>query len=437
MKKVPPSILEMGLLSLALLVIGCKDSINDVGSAFPSRPHSLRIVDSSFSAEVRFAENVSHPDLLLQCTLRFISDADSALIEKIAILIQQKISDTLHVNKSFKNLVMDSIRVQRIIYQPSPFVEFPKISLRIVYRTYVGQEDSLQELVVQPKVRVAWKGLVEPSLRRISLPSAIQEVHRIIWKHNNQGFYFTGSNGGLDEHTFYCSLPDYSVTDVSFRTDSYQLLDLSHDDRYFLVSDNNAQPSNIYLYDAQLNSQRLIIRAQDSLIVSSGAFSADDDKIAFATVKLASMVTEYPVFLYTRSESSLRTISEVSGLNSTTIDRWLPNSNDTFSFHDRNVWLYIFTIVRNNLSTVKFPFPHYPWSLLSDGRSIVGLYFARIENGTVNENHLFLYDTDGAVIRQITFYPEILFQYAASDDRSRIVFSGYRNNEWGLWLLPL
>ncbi|MCH8171665.1 MAG: hypothetical protein IIB07_11150, partial [Bacteroidetes bacterium] len=172
----------------------------------------------------------------------------------------------------------------------------------------------------------------------------------------------------------------------------------------------------------------------DSLLISTGAFSSDDNIIALSTIKLDSVIHQYQVWLLNRSDSTLIQIPQISNFNSTEIDSWLPNSNDKIAYRNRGTWFSIYSISQNYIQTIGFPSLIHPWKLLSDGTEIIGLHISDVLNSQITENHLVLLNINGNVIRQLTFYPEVLFEYTVSPNKNILAFTGYRENKWGLWI---
>ncbi|MCH7826952.1 MAG: hypothetical protein IIC75_03085 [Bacteroidetes bacterium] len=400
----------------------------------PLNPEELILIDASFSSSVYFLKNSTKPDLDITGKFIFSINSDSVVIKNISLQIENKFIDSLSLSKIILTSKKDSITISNRITDIFPFVEYPDAIFKIEYVLYSNSKKTVKELVFEPNLKAIWNISMEPNVNQITLPSQIKGIDKILWKKDNSGFYFAANNGGLSERLYFYLVSDKSIQDVSFRTDSYRILDISHDDKFLLVSDNNGKPSGLYIYDILLNKQKLLLPPQDSLLISTGAFSSDDNIIALSTIKLDSVIHQYQVWLLNRSDSTLIQIPQISNFNSTEIDSWLPNSNDKIAYRNRGTWFSIYSISQNYIQTIGFPSLIHPWKLLSDGTEIIGLHISDVLNSQITENHLVLLNINGNVIRQLTFYPEVLFEYTVSPNKNILAFTGYRENKWGLWI---
>ena len=115
--------------------------------------------------------------------------------------------------------------------------------------------------------------------------------------------------------------------------------------------------------------------------------------------------------------------------------RWIPNSNERFLFFDGEV-VKFYSLHDSTTLPLNLPLGS-DWHMLDDGFSLMALWYARLVNNSVAENHVWLTDVFGQVSRQLTFHPQVLIDFSVSPDGSSVVISGSRDGVVGVWILPV
>lgn len=435
MKKSQATLLGAILSLITLVLVACEEDLSVIWPPPPAQwPLPLAVVDSSSTAEASFDSLGPGPDVTISARITVRAESDSLQLVSYSLYAYGTILEDSIRQRNIRQGDVDSVRIVVSFERPRPVSRFAEVNVSLRYRSYRAGVFSTMFRTVTLRPELEWHGQSEPGLRPVNYDSRIQSTGRIIWSRNADGFYFEGRVASSQMVYFY-SLSDSSILDVTPPSAAYGALDISHDNRYLLMADNTGAAANLYLYEIQSRQLRILLPAMPDMLIASGAFSANDNLIVFNTIKITPGSSEYPVWLFNRADSTLAGISTVNE-TSTTITSWFPNSNDRFAYHTHNTWIGLYSISTGRLSRVFFPYPNYPRFLLNDGFSVIGMRIDDARGGGVAESHVWVYNLLGEAVAQLTFLPEIVFDFSLSPDGRTLAFAGYRNGAWGLWILP-
>ncbi len=411
--------------------MGCEEETTNVITDSTSTSYKHIIVsDTNVTATIQFEADSITARVHLDAVLRLKTEVDSVRIIQYTIsgynttissdtsnkIIRRNFRDTLHIRHTFKN--------------PIPFTEYFTGTIQLRYISYLSGSASTFYLQIQQNKKVDWQGKSEPGIFQIPMANPNQFTSGHLWARAGNGFYFNLYAAGNEKLSYY-SLTDSSITEIALPITRFNIFDISHEDRYLLLCDNNGKPSNMYVYDFQTSQLRVIIDSLPSTYINSGKFSADDSKIVFGTRKHLSNSYEYKVWLLNRKDSTLRSIEEFMG-SATSVISWFPKSNDKFVLSGNSTSLLFYSLLSQTKDTRYFSYPFYPKILLEDGYSILGLRYNY--SGSSSESQIMLYSIFGQMLTQLTFYQNDIFGSALSPDGTKLLFTGYRNNKWGMWI---
>lgn len=424
------SIFEMSILAI---LIGCSDDV-PVGPSTPGpvTSHQFALTDSMIALHATYITSPNHPDVIVEARLAIKSRADSTIFTHYYLDCNNFYkSDSLRVKTIAFNEV-DTIRILDTLSNLSPLTEDLTINFWFVGRTYVVQRESSFAWNLSLQGKVAWGNLNEPGLISVLFDGGIQDIPNIVWMKNGTGFYFTGWVGpapAIYRYVVGSATNDRLMVPLS----DPKLLDISGDDRTLLITTSTG--SNVYEYEIATSDLRLIIPIHDSIAVGASSYSRDGSKIVLSTLRLDTQEWITRLYLWTRVDSALQLIPNIGGVNIRRPVSWLPNSNDRFAVESGSLFVTFVTLSTNTRSFVRNPFPGFDWQLLQDGFGLVGFQMHRWT--APQEKHVWLTDILGGEIRQLTFHPNYLTSFSVSPNGNMLAFAGYRDNQVGLWILPL
>jgi hypothetical protein len=421
------------VLFLSVLIAGLFASACDVAAPedpVQPRTHTISLTDTSILLSARFSTGFTTPELRVHLTMTVQTQADSAKILSYEVEVGGSSRQLLAPLATIYNGTHYVISINELFQNLKPWVSKPKVRVALLLRSYLNKRDSLRTFEMVKFQTVQWDSSVEPGLRQVPFESNQRITTGIVWSKDSEGFYFHVINGQTQRTSIqYYRLWDSSVVSVTPPTASLQALHLSNNNQSLLVTDVGVAPSNLYIISRTTGAQRLLWETRDSIRITSARYSTSDYKIVFSGARSGG--SEYPMYLMDLRDSSVVRLEIPSRYRNQEITGWLTNSNDKFVFHTAGRWLYIYTISSLSLSTVTFPEPFRPHSLLPDGFSVLGV---RVEDAdaVVRESHIWLYD-----IRQLSFLPEVVSDLELSPNGKLLAFVSVRGGVPRLFLLPV
>ncbi|MBI3586520.1 MAG: PD40 domain-containing protein [Ignavibacteriales bacterium] len=431
----------LGIMILVITLSACNDSGVSTTSE-PTQKKFISILDSSLTITASLHNGSDKPTVIVRGKILYRVEIESValLSVKLQYSFSAKPLDVSGKSKSYGQL--DSIIINDTLKNVLPFTNKPLKKIQLKLRVNDLNITSTEVVDLNIKAFCKWEGNPEPGILNIPLRSN-QSVRTgdIFWARNGSGFYFHISRNESEIVCFY-SLTTSSIDEITPPNMLLRAFEETPDGKYLLLADNNAQPSNIYLFDLTSRTMATLIPARDSLIVTSASCSANGKTIAFTTMPTGHVAYAISMWLFDRTDASLKQVNPTSLPSYQTITGWVQGSNDKIVFHMNFMDILFFSISNQATSRVYYSYNFYPRNLLADRFSVLGSFtFQNISFDVieVGEIQLALFDITGQPVKQLTFSPGLIFDYAIAPDGSKLAFSAYRNTTKALelFLLPL
>lgn len=430
-----PAFLLLFLLAFFLVLGSSACDVAEPDAPVEPRSHAISLTDTSILLSARFTGSSPTPELRVHLTMTVQTQADSAKILSYEIEVGGSSRQLLAPLATIYNGTHYVISINELFQNLKPWVSKPRVRVALLLRSYLNKRDSLRTFEMVKFQPVQWDSSVEPGLKQVAVGSNQQVARGIVWSKDSEGFFFHVIDGQTQRTSIqYYRLWDSSIVSVTPPTASLQALHLTNNNQSLLVTDVGIAPSNLYIINRFSGVQRLLWETRDSIQITSARYSASDYKIAFSGMRLVG--SEYPVYLMDLRDSSVTRLEIPSRYRNQQITGWLAASNDKFVFNTNGTMMYIYTISSTQLSTVTFPEPFRPRTLLPDGFSVLGVRVEEADN-VVRESHIWLYDISQNPVRQLSFLPEVVLDMELAPNGRLLAFVTVRGGAPRLFVLPV
>jgi Tol biopolymer transport system component len=191
-----------------------------------------------------------------------------------------------------------------------------------------------------------------------------------------------------------------------------------------LLREDIASPEDIYLYDVLDKQLSCHITEPADRRKVYPIFSEDGKFIVFSSLSEDGYRVENPVWVYSLVDSSLQNLELIITYEYIRILRW---DNASFLYIDSGPKAYIYNLNSNTVQMIDYGRPNYPKKSALGGQYLIGIQINERVITSVRESHYWLFDLDGHLLTQLTFYPEKVLGCELSPDGSYLAFEGYRN----------